>query len=103
MSSEDRRLGTRVNLTLPDEVVRVLDRIGAVTGTGRATMVREFLTEAAPQLAHMATALEEAQKKNTDSALKILGRSIDTIHGQSEQLSLDIKRDRRLIARKKPK
>ena len=94
---------TRVNLTLSDETIRVLDRLGAVTGAGRATIIREWLQEAGPQLAEMATALERAQQGNVDAAMKVLGRAMDTITGQSEQLSLDIKRDRRAAMRKRPK
>lgn len=98
-----RNLGTRVNLTLPDEIVVVLDRLGAVTGAGRATIIREWLTEAAPQLAHMASVMEDAQRGNVDAALKVLGRTMDQFAGQAEQLSLDIKRDRRRAMRKRPK
>ncbi|WP_146092239.1 ribbon-helix-helix domain-containing protein, partial [Xanthomonas vasicola] len=36
---------TRVNLTLPADVVAVLDRLGKVTGAGRATIIREWLIE----------------------------------------------------------
>lgn len=97
------RTGTRVNLTLPDELVRVLDRLGAVTGAGRATIIREWLIEAAPQLAHMASVMEDAQRGNVDAALKSLGRTMENVVGQAEQLSLDIKRDRRVAMRKRPK
>lgn len=96
-------IGTRVNLTLPDEVVRVLDRMGAVTGAGRATIIREWLIEAAPQLAQMAVALEAASKSNIDAALRVMDRSMEQVAGQAEQLSLDIKRDRRRAMRKRPK
>ena len=58
---------TRVNLTLPDEVIAVLDRMGKVTGAGRATIVREWLIEASPKLGEFARALEMASKKNVDA------------------------------------
>lgn len=93
----------RVNLSLPVEIVRVLDRLGAVTGSGRATIIREWLTEAAPQLAHMASVMEDASRGNTDAALKMLGRTLEGVAGEAEQLSLDIKRDRRRAMRKRPK
>lgn len=96
-------IGTRVNLTLPDELVVVLDRLGAVTGAGRATIIREWLTEAAPHLAHMAAVMEDASRGNVDAALKVLGRTMDDVTGQAEQLSLDIKRDRRRAMRKRQK
>lgn len=98
-----RNIGTRVNLTLSDETVAVLDRLGAVTGAGRATIIREFLIEAGPQLAHMAAALEAAQRGNVDAAMRVLGRTMEQVSGQAEQLALDIKRDRRKAMRKRPK
>lgn len=101
MSSEDRRLGTRVNLTLSDELIRVLDRMGAVTGSGRATIIRELMEEMGPQLAQMATALEHAQRGSVDAALKHIGQTVSNAVSQSEQLQLDIKKTRRKLARKK--
>jgi predicted DNA-binding protein len=97
------RQGTRVNLTLSDELIRVLDRMTAVTGSGRATIIREILEDAAPGLAQMATALEEAHRGNVDSALRTLGRTLQENTVTSEQMSLDIARTRRRAARRKPK
>lgn len=97
------RTGTRVNLTLSDEVIRVLDRIGKVTGTGRATMIREILDEAAPQLAEMARALEDAQRGNVDAALRSIGATAREVSEKGQQLDLEIKRDRRRAMRKKIK
>lgn len=102
MSSEDRRVGTRVNLTLSDELIRVLDRMSAVTGSGRATIIRELFEEMGPQLAQMATALEHAKQGSVDAALKHIGKTVNNAVAQSEQLQLDIKRTRRKLARKKP-
>jgi predicted DNA-binding protein len=102
MATPDRT-GTRVNLTLSDEVIRVLDRIGKVTGTGRATMIREILDEAAPQLGEMARALEEAQRGNVDAALRSIGSTVREVSDMGQQLDLEIKRDRRRAARKKIK
>lgn len=93
-------VGIRVNLTLDREVVAVLDRIAKATGTGRATMVREVLTDGLPGLRDMATALEMAQKKNAD-AFKFLAKGIDAAVSEGQQLSLDIKRKRRAMVRKK--
>lgn len=93
-------VGIRVNLTLPAEVVAVLDRIANATGTGRATMVREVLIDGLPGLADMATALEMAQKKNADG-FKLLAKGIDAAVSEGQQLSLDIKRKRRAMVRKK--
>lgn len=93
-------VGIRVNLTLPTEVVTVLDRIAKATGTGRATMVREVLIDGLPGLAEMASALELAQKKNSDG-FKLLAKGIDAAVNEGQQLSLDIKRQRRAMIRKK--
>lgn len=92
---DDRRTGIRVNLTLPEEVVRVLDRIGAVTGVGRATMIRQLLEQTAPQMAESARALELMQQRNMDGGLALLGKQMRDMSGEAEQLSLDIKRERR--------
>ena len=91
--------GPRVNLTLTDEAIVILDRIGAVTGTGRATILREFILEALPGLSEIARALEMAQAKNMD-AFKVLAKTIDQTVSDSQQLSLDIKRTRRQMRRK---
>lgn len=93
---------TRVNLTLPAEVIAVLDRMGKVTGAGRATIVREWLIEAAPQLGEFARALEAPSKKNVD-AFAIMAKVINETADLADQLSLNIKRDRRRAMRKKIK
>lgn len=94
--------GTRVNLTLPDSLVAVLDRIGAVTGAGRATLIREWLMEAQGGFADVANALELAQKNNLD-AFKVLADSMKNTAQQSEQLELEIRSTRRKMLRRKPK
>lgn len=96
------RNGTRVNLTLPDEVIRVLDRMGAVTGAGRATIIREWLVEASPQLAEMARALEMAQQKNVD-AFKVIADGMRSTSNAASQLEMDLRKQRRAAMRKKPK
>lgn len=99
---DPRRLGTRVNLTLPDEVVSVLDRLGKVTGAGRATIVREWLIEGAPMFAEMARAAELASQKNVD-ALKVMGDVLRSAVADGEQLELQIRRERRAAMRKRQK
>lgn len=92
--------GPRVNLTLTPEAVATLDRIGAVTGAGRATILREFILEAMPGIAQIAHSLELAQAKNLD-AFKVLSDTIDQTVSDAQQMSLDIKRTRRRAMRKK--
>jgi hypothetical protein len=93
---------TRVNLTLPDEVIAVLDRMGKATGAGRATIVREWLIEAAPQLAEFARAVELASKKNVD-AFGVMAKVLNDAASATEQLQLDIKKSRRRAMRKRVK
>jgi predicted DNA-binding protein len=95
-------LNTRVNLTLPNEVIEILDRMGKATGAGRATIVREWLIEASPQLGEFAKALELASNKNAD-AFAVMAKVLNETTAQSEQLVLDIKRDRRAYMRKRAK
>ena len=96
------RAGVRVNLTLTLETVSILDRMGAVTGAGRATILREMIEEGAPQLAQMATALEHAHSQRPADALKLLAQAVDSMNTQTGQMSLDIKRTRRRAMRKRP-
>lgn len=98
--SDDRRVGTRVHLTLPDQVVEQLDRISAATGAGRARIVREWLVDAAPMLEGVADALELA-KHNQDEALKRVGQVMAAVSETSSQMTLDIKATRRRERRKR--
>lgn len=91
---------TRVNLTLPDDVIGVLDRLGAVTGAGRATIVREWLMEALPALNELVKAAEMASQKNIDAFL-VMGKVLRDLNADSDQLQLDIKKTRKAAMRKK--
>lgn len=93
---------TRVNLSLPDEVIAVLDRIGKVTGAGRATIIREWLIEGLPQLGLVAQAVELASQKNID-AFKVMADALGQVAGEAGQMALDVKRKRRAAMRKRPK
>lgn len=94
------RIGTRVNLTLPDEVVAVIDRMGAVTGMGRATVVRQWMEAASPAMLEVAKGLELAQENNLDAYL-LLANQIGSIAQDAGQISLDLKNTRRRLMRKK--
>jgi hypothetical protein len=98
--SPDRRIGIRVNLTLPESVVAALDRIAAVTGSGRATLIREFLVEAEPGFRDMAHALELAKNNNLD-AFTVLAKTIRETSQQADQLHLNITKTRRAMQRKR--
>lgn len=91
---------TRVNLTLPPEVVDVLDRLGKVTGAGRATIIREWLIEGTPMFAEMARAAEMAAQKNID-ALEVMGKVLREASRQVDQLELEVTAKRRAAMRKR--
>lgn len=99
MKPTDDRATIRVNLSLPLDLVSILDRIGAVTGAGRATLIRELLIESKPILLDLARASELAQEKNLD-AFKVLSASLDAAASQAQQMSLDIKKTRRRAMRR---
>lgn len=99
MAIPSDRTGIRVNLTLPQDLVDTLERMSSVTGSGKASIIREFLIEAHPGLRDMATALEMAAAKNAD-AFKLLAKTLDQSVNQGQQLSLDIKRTSRRMRRK---
>ncbi|KGR47810.2 ribbon-helix-helix protein, CopG family (plasmid) [Xanthomonas vasicola] len=91
---------TRVNLTLPADVVAVLDRLGKVTGAGRATIIREWLIEGRPMFAEMATAAEMAHDRQVD-ALKVMGDVLRQTAIAANQLELAISTKRRAAMRKR--
>ena len=93
-------LNARVNLTLPPEVVDTLDRLGRVTGAGRATIIREWLIEGQPMFAEMAKAAELAAAKNMD-ALRVMGQVLREAGQQANQMELEIKRTHRAARRKR--
>lgn len=93
-------LNARVNLTLPPEVVDTLDRLGKVTGAGRATIIREWLIEGQPLFAEMAKAAEMAAAKNVD-ALKVMSQVLRDAGSHVDQMELDIKRAHRAARRKR--
>lgn len=93
-------LNPRVNLTLPEDVVAVLDRLSRVTGAGRATIVREWLIEALPALDALTKAAEMASQKNIDSFL-VMGKVLRELNQSSGQLELDIRKSRKAAMRKK--
>ena len=72
----------RVNLSLPPEVVAVIDRMAKVTGTGRSTVVRELLCDALPMFEQLADALESAHMGNR----KALDLVADTVQQVSAEM-----------------
>lgn len=92
----------RIALTVPPELDAVLGRIAAATGTGKATFVREWLCEAMPQLAGLATAMEMAKNQNTE-AFTVLAQVLREATGKADQAALDLKVKRRKFMRKRPR
>ena len=85
----------RVNLSLPPEVVKVLDRIGAATGTGRSTVVREWLIEGLPLFLQMADALEQVKAGNRDP-LQLMAQSLQAAAVEARGISRDLLKPNRL-------
>lgn len=97
-----RPQGPRVNLTLTPELDRVLGRISAVTGAGKASFVREWLIEALPVLDGLALSMEQAKNGNLevfDSLARVMREGRQVL----DQTELDFKRTRRRVARRKVK
>lgn len=95
-----RPQGPRVNLTLTPELDRVLDRISAATGAGKASFVREWLIEALPVLSALATSMEQARDGNVavfDTLAHVMREGRQVL----DQTELDFKRTRRRVARRK--
>lgn len=91
---------TRVALTLPDEVIAVLDRMAKLTGAGRATFIREWLIEGLPMFEELATAMELASQQNID-AFKVMAKSLEQASNITGQMSLEMKKSRRAAMRKR--
>ena len=95
-------IGTRVNLTLPDDVLAAVDRMAKAGGVGRATLIKDLLEGMAPSLIEMARATEMAKAKNID-ALKVMSDHLTAVTAQADQLNLDIRKTRRASMRKREK
>lgn len=91
----------RVNLTLPPDCVAVLDRIGASTGAGRATIIRELVLEALPAFAEMARAIELAKAKDP-AAIKAVSDMLASVASAGQEVIQDMKKSRRRAMRRKP-
>ena len=97
--SESRRLGTRVNLTLPDDTLAAVDRMANAGGVGRATLIRELLEGMVPTMLEMARATELAKAKNVE-AFKVISDALRETSAQADQMQLDIRRSKRAYQRK---
>jgi predicted DNA-binding protein len=98
-SSEDRRTGVRVNLTLPPEVDHVLARVAEAAGTGKSSIVRELLVSMVPQLGEMAAALEGLRAGQVDS-LAAVSKALRGVGDRTAQAELELK-SLRAMARKR--
>lgn len=98
-SSEDRRTGVRVNLTLPPELDHLLQRVADAAGTGKASFVREWLLSMQPALLDIAQALEAAKAGNVDG-LTLMSKTMRRAIDQGKQAELELGKVR-AIARKK--
>lgn len=99
MPQPDRRVGTRVNLTLPPEVDHVLTRLADAAGTGKASFVREWLVSMTPQLGQMADALEAAKAGQMDS-LSMMSKTLRGAVQGGQQAQLELTKLRAVVRRK---
>ena len=97
--SESRRLGTRVNLTLPHDTLAAVDRMANAGGVGRATLIRELLEGMVPTMLEMARATELAKAKNVE-AFKVISDALRSTTAQADQMQLDIRKSKRAYQRK---
>ena len=95
-------IGTRVNLTLPDDVLAAVDRMAKAGGVGRATLIKDLVTGMVPSMIEMARAIELAKSKQID-AMKVVSDHLTAVASQADQLSLDIRKKRRASMRKREK
>jgi hypothetical protein len=100
MANPSDRTGTRINLTLPPETVRALDRMCDASGVGRATLIRELLIGMEGHIHSLAESVELAKQNNLDAFSK-LSKTMREISDESDQMSLDIKRTHRAAMRKR--
>lgn len=87
-------------MTLPIEVIDILDRMTAVSGAGRATLIREWLIDSAPSLNELVKAMEMASQNNID-AFKVIGNTLRELNALTGQMELDIRKSRKSAMRKR--
>jgi len=93
-------INTRVALTLPAEVIAVLDRMGSLSGAGRATLIRQWLIDGLPMFQQVADAMDMASRQNID-AFKVMIHSLEEASGVINSMTADIKKGRRSAMRKR--
>lgn len=102
MASPPDRTGIRINLTLPPETVRAIDRMCEASSVGRATFIRELLVGMEQHIHGLAEAVEMARNNNID-AFKQMASTLRDVGNQSEQMQLEMKRTHRAAMRKRKK
>jgi hypothetical protein len=100
MANPPDRTGTRINLTIPPETVRAIDRMCAAAGVGRATFIRELLIGMESHIEHLAESIELAKQNNLD-AFSRMASVLRNVASSSSQLELDLKRTHRAAMRKR--
>lgn len=91
--------GPRVALTLTPELDALLARIGAATGVGKATFVRQMLETAQPQLELIASAAEKVTTQNVPDGLALMATALRQASGMAEQQQLELTKRRRAMRR----
>lgn len=94
--------GPRVNLTLDADLVDILDRMGRITGAGKATLIKGWLEGMKPQLKQLLRALELAEQQNVD-AVEAATDVLQKLAEDSSQMTLDLEKKGRSLRRKQGK
>ncbi len=102
MANPSDRTGTRINLTLPPETVRAIDRMCDASGVGRATFIRELMVGMEGHIHALAESVELAKQNNLDAFSK-LSKTMRDLSDNNQQMQLDIKRTHRAAMRKRKK
>lgn len=102
MASPSDRTGTRINLTIPPETVRAIDRMCDASGVGRATFIRELLVGMETHIHGLAESVELAKQNNLDAFAR-MADTLRDVTNASTQLELEVRASRRAAMRKRKK
>ena len=100
MANPPDRTGTRINLTIPPETVRAIDRMCEASGVGRSTFIRELLIGMEGHIHGLAESVELAKQNNLDAFAR-MADTLRDVSNASTQLELEVRASRRAAMRKR--
>ena len=87
---------TRLMVSIPPDVEAALNRLHAVTGKPRATIIRELLGEIVPMITELSEAMEAAMRQPRANFAKLQGLiDLAAVEVRQTQLDLDAARKRK--------